>query len=244
MPTVGSTDGQNVFVTTLRRAPRLLAALLAPALLLSGCGGDGGSDKPKAEPTADLPQGNVEVPEGITLTKAGTQLKFGEPAYVAYEPNTQRSSVLSMTVDSVQLGAMRDFAAYQLDDRTKKSRPYYVRVVVKNEGVGDLSRAPVPLLAVNDSNALVQPSSFTTNTFAKCPSAPLPAGFVGGKAYTGCLVYLVPDGGTLVEMSYRPLQAFEPITWKGAVLPATPVKDKKKAGGQGKKSKNKKKAKP
>lgn len=232
-------------VTSLRRAPRaLIAAVLAPVLLLSGCGGDG-KDKPKAEPTADLPKGNVEVPEGITLTKAGTQLKFGEPAFVAYEPNTKRNSVLSMTVDSVQLGKMTDFAAYQLDDRTKKSRPYYVRVVVKNEGTGDLSRAAVPLLAVNDSNALVQPSSFTTDTFAKCPSAPLPAGFVGGKAYTGCLVYLVPDGGTLVEMSYRPLQAFEPITWKGAVLPAATPKKKAAEKKKGDKKKgDKKKANP
>jgi hypothetical protein len=36
---------------------------------------------------------------------------------------------------------------------------------------------------------------------------------------TGCLVYFVPDAGTLTKMSYRPLQAFPAITWEGAILP-------------------------
>ena len=34
---------------------------------------------------------------------------------MAYEPNTQRSSVLALTVDSVQTGRISDLAAYQLD---------------------------------------------------------------------------------------------------------------------------------
>jgi hypothetical protein len=227
MPTVAPREGHNVPVTPLSRARKvLIATLLVPALLLAGCG-TGGDAKPKAEPTTDLPTGNVKVPEGVTLTEAGTELKFGKPATVAYEPNTQRSSVLSLAVDSVQEGRISDFAAYQLDDRTKKSRPYYVRVTVKNLGTGDLSRAAIPLLAVNDKNTQYQPSSFN-NTFARCPSLPLPAGFVGGKSVQGCLVYLIPDGGRLVEMNYRPLQAFEPITWHDTVLPPVIKKVEKK----------------
>ncbi len=225
MPTIPPREGHNVPVTPLSRArSALIATLLVPALLLAGCGTDSDA-KPKAEPSADLPTGNVEVPDGVELTEAGTELKFAEPAIVAYEPNTQRSSVLSLSVDSIQEGKLADFAAYQLDDRTKKSRPYYVRVSVKNLGTGDLSRAAIPLLAVNDKNTQYQPSSFN-NTFSLCPSLPLPAGFVGGKSVQGCLVYLIPDGGRLVEMNYRPLQAFEPITWQGTVLP--PVIEKKK----------------
>ena len=200
--------------------------MLLPALLLSGCGE--GDEKPKAEPTADLPTGNVEVPDGVTLTKAGTELEFREPAMVAYEPNTRRKSVLSLTVDSVQAGRITDFSAYQLDAATKKSRPYYVKVSVKNVGNGDLSGAAVPLYAVDNRNTLIQPSRFNT-TFAKCPSLALPAGFVADKSARGCLVYLVPDGGTLVEMSYRPLQAFEPITWKGTITPAELTKAQKAA---------------
>ncbi|HSK33981.1 MAG TPA: hypothetical protein VK903_10890 [Propionicimonas sp.] len=238
MPTNPRREGHNVRVTPRRRArTALLSSLLVPALLLSGCGADDEA-KPTAEPSLDLPKGDVEVPDGITLTKAGTELKFREPAVVAYEPNTTRNSVLSLAVDSVQAGRIADFADYQMDARTRKSRPYYVRYTVKNVGTGDLSRAAVPLLAVDNRNTLIQPSTFN-NTFAKCPSLPLPAAFTGGKSFQGCLVYLVPDAGTLVQMSYRPLQAFEPITWQGTITPAVT----KKADGKGK-SGTKKKAKP
>lgn len=227
-------QGDNVRVTSHRRGrTALLAALLAPTLLLSGCGGSGGESpkqKSKSEASADLPQGNVEVPDGVTLSRVGTALRFGEQAFVAYAPSTQRSSALSMTVNSIQTGRIADFAAYQLDDRTKKSRPYYVKVTVRNVGTGDLSGAAVPLLAVNDTNALVQPSTFTNSSLDECPSTSLPAGFTAGRTYQGCLVYLLPDGGALVEMSYRPLQSFEPITWRGTIQPvkAEPKRANKK----------------
>lgn len=223
MPTITPREGHNVPVTPLSRAHKaLVATLLVPALLLAGCGTDGEA-QPKADPSADLPTGNVDVPDGVELTEAGTELKFAEPATVAYQPNTQRSSVISLSVDSIQEGRIADLAAYQLDDRTRKSRPYFVRVTVKNLGAGDLSRAAIPLLAVNDKDTQFQPSSFN-NTFAPCPSVPLPAGFVGGKSVSGCLVYLIPLGGKLVEMNYRPLQAFEPITWQDTILPPVVAK--------------------
>lgn len=231
-------DGHNVRVTRTRRArpaqtarapvtrapvtPALVTTVLAAALLLSGCGG-ASKDEPQAKPSTDLPTGNVQVPDEVTLTEGGSALRFRETATVAYEPNTQRSSVLEMSVDSVQQGRITDFAAYPLDAATKSSRPYYVRFRAKNVGSGDLSRAAVPLFAVNDTNALVQPSSFG-NTFAKCPSRPLPDGFAPGESFKGCLAYLIPDDGTLTAMSFRPLQDFEPITWEGKVLP--PVKTK------------------
>ena len=227
MPVILAREGHNVCVHPPRRAHRgLLAALIVPALLLSGCG-DSSKPEPKAKPSVSLPTGNVEVPEGVTLTPAGTELDFGEPATVAYEPNTKRSTVLSLSVASVQAGRISDFAAYQLDAATKKSRPYYVRFSVKNVGTGDVSSTAVPLLAVDERNTLIQPSSFN-NTFTKCPSKPLPAGFTEGKTFSGCLAYLVPDRGELVEMSFRPLQAFEPITWKGTIKPPA-LTDKQKA---------------
>ncbi len=217
MPTIPSAEGHNDRVTPSRRARTALLAILVPALFLSGCGES--DDKPKAEPSVDLPKGDVEVPEGVTLTKAGTELDFGQPAVVAYEPNTRRKSVVSLTVQSVQAGRISDFASYRVDDRVRKSRPYYVRVSAKNVGTGDLSGAAVPLYAVDSKNTLIQPSRFNT-PFAKCPSMPLPAEFGAGKSVKGCLVYLVPDGGTLSKMSFRPLQAFEPITWDGTIQPA------------------------
>ena len=229
---------------TPRRAHASLAVLATLALVLTGCGEDKPASKPAASESTDLPTGNVKVPEGVTLTTAGTTLQFGEAATVAYEPNSRRSSVLSLSVSSVKTGQLKDFAAYDLDKRTKASTPYYVKVTVKNLGTGDLSRAGIPLLAVDSRNTLVQPSSFN-NTFAKCSSTPLPAGFVGGKQMRGCLVYLIPDGGTLTELSFRPLQAFEPIVWQGTVEPAVVKKAKKpKKGAKTSKKNTKKKAKP
>ena len=211
---------QNDRVTPPRRARRaLLAVLLVPVLALTGCGAEKPKSQPTASPSVDLPTGNVQVPEGVTLTKAGTTLALRQPAVVAYEPNSQRSSVLSLSVDAILTGRISDFAAYQLDARTRASRPYYVRVTVKNVGAGDLSRSPVPLLAVDTRNTLIQPSSFN-NSFGRCPSQPLPAGFAPTHTVRMCLVYLVPAGGTLTAMSFRPLQAFEPIIWKGTIQPA------------------------
>ena len=193
-----------------------------PALLLSGCVGES-KEEPEAKTSTDLPTGKVEVPDGLTLTKAGTSLSFRQSAVVTYEADSERHSALSLTVDSVTTGRISDLSSYQVDERTKRSRPYYVRVQVKNVGTGDLSRTAVPLLAVNEGNALVQPSTFN-NTFSPCPSTVLPAGFGAGKSYQGCLVYLIPEGGTLEQMSYRPLQAFDPIAWKGAVAPPRDAK--------------------
>jgi hypothetical protein len=207
-----------------------VAGLLAPALVLSACGAES-DKKPTAKPSVDLPTGNVDVPSGVTLTKAGTELQFGQTATVAYQQNSQRSSVLELTVTAVQKGRISDLAAYQLDPASKKSTPYYAHVTAKNVGTGDLSHATAPIYAVDSTNALVQAVSFN-NTFAKCPSTTLPTGFTGGKSANLCLTYLVSSGRTLVEMSYRPLQQYEPITWKGtitpAILKASPKKTKKK----------------
>ena len=242
MPTIAPREGQNVRVPQLTRArSALIASLLTPALLLSGCGADD-DPKPKAEPSSQ-PKATVDVPDGVELTDAGATLDFREEAIVAYEPNPERGSVLSLVVDSVQAARIKDFAAYDLKDDTKKARPYYVKVRVKNLGPGDLSRMPVPLYAVDQTDTLVQQSTFN-NTFAKCPSLPMPAGFGTGKTLTGCLVYFLPNAGTLTKMSYRPLQAFEPITWEGTITPAATTKKDTKKDQKKDKKKSKKKANP
>jgi hypothetical protein len=207
-----------------------IAVLLAPALVLSACGGDG-EKKPTAEPSVDLPTGNVDVPDGVTLTKAGTALNFGQMATVAFEANAKRSSVLEMRVNSVQRGRISDLAAYQLDPAAKKAKLYYTRVTVKNVGTGDLSRADIPLYALDSGNSLVKPTGFFT-AFKKCPSTPLPVGFTAGKSVNTCLVYLMPPGKSLVGMSFRPLQTFEPITWKGTIAPVVTKKPTKKKKAQ------------
>jgi hypothetical protein len=230
MPVKHPRDRHDERVT--RPSTRLLAVLAVGAVALTGCSVEKKNDEApsaKATPSPSLPTGNVDVPPGITLTKAGDTLKLGEPATVAYEPNSQRSSVLEMSVSSIQQGLISDFASYQLSADTKKSTPYYVKVTVKNVGTGDLSRTGIPLYAVDGSNSLNQQTSFN-NTFAKCPSQPLPAGFTAGKSLSACLVFVLRPGQTLTKVSYRPLQAFPPISWEGTITPPPAAKKNKKKG--------------
>jgi hypothetical protein len=234
MRTMTPAGRHNVRVTR----PLTRAAAFATVVLLAvaGCGADDKKPKaaPSATPSASLPTGNVSVPSGVTLTKAGETLQFGQPAVVAYQPNPQRKSVLQLSVDRVRQARISDFAGYQLSAETKKSKPYYVDVTAKNVGTGDLSRTGIPLYAVDSTNSLNQQTSFN-NTFAKCPSQPLPQGFTAGKQVKTCLVFVMRPGQSLVKVSYRPLQAFPPITWEGTIAPPTPLKksppqDKKKQG--------------
>jgi hypothetical protein len=218
-----------------RRLTRLVAVLAVGGLALVGCSVQKKADdapSPTPVPSPSLPTGSVDVPSGIDLTPAGESLKFGQPAVVAYQPNSQRSSVLQMTVTSVQKGLISDFAGYQLNAQTKQSTPYFVKVAVKNVGTGDLSHTGIPLYAVDTSNSLNQQTSFN-NTFATCPSQPLPAGFTAGKSLSTCLVFVLRPGQSLTKVSYRPLQAFPPISWEGTITaPAkkSPAHKKKKQG--------------
>lgn len=212
--------GRPAFLVTRVAAFASAVLLSACALLLSGCARPAQDTAPLAEPATSLPTGNVQIPAGVTLTRAGTALEFGRPAVLAYQLGGDRGSVLSLSVDSAQAGRLADLGAYQLPADVVGSRPYYVRYTVRNLGSGDLSGVPVPLYAVDPTDTLIRPSTFVTLGFPRCPSTPLPAAFAAGKVVQGCAVYFLPNRGSLVAMSYRPLQAFAPITWKGAVSPS------------------------
>lgn len=199
------------------------AVLALSVAVLAGCSSD---DDPEAEPTTPQPTPSVTVPDGVELTPAGEELEFGESATVAYEPNPQRSSVLELTVDSVRQGSIADLGNYVLDEKVRASTPYYVEVSVKNVGTGDVGKTPIPLWAVDATNTLINHSSFT-NAFTKCPSRPLPASFAPAAETSTCLVYLVPNRGTLTGVSYRPVQAYAPILWTGDVEPAKATEKKK-----------------
>lgn len=233
MPGGVGSGRHNVRVT--QRLPRLsvlAAALVAASLVLAGCGGS--SDKPKTTagaqaskaPSVTVPTGDVTVPSGVQLTPPGTQLSFGQTATVAYEPNRKRNSVLQLTVTQVRRARLSDLAAYVLDKRARRSTPYYVTVKVHNAGAGDVGRTDVPLWLVDQHNTLIHSSGFT-NRFAACPSTTLPTKFGPDASARTCLLYLVPNGGHFTAISYRPLQAFEPITWTGKVARPKPHRHQK-----------------
>jgi hypothetical protein len=233
-----------------RRLPALTALTAASALVLGACSsgadGAGGSDRstqesaattsaPAPTPRSPSASSTVRVPEGVRLTDQGSRLTFGQSATVIFEPTQERGSVLQLTVRSVRRGTLADFKGFILDDAYKKRADYYYATVrVRNVGTGNVGGVPVPLWGVNAANTLLPAVNFTT-TFAKCPSRPLPASFGAGATLDTCLVYLSPNKGSLRAVSYRPSQAFNPVTWTGRIAEpptakATPKPKSKKKG--------------
>jgi hypothetical protein len=224
----------RVRTSAVRRArtATLGAGCVALTLVLTACGGGGHSSADKT-PSPTVPTPSVEVPPGVELTDPGTKLTFGEKATVPYQANERRGSVLELTVLGVTRARLADFAGYVLDDRTRASTPYYVHVKVANVGTGDAGGTDVPLWAVDQDDTLIHSSTFT-NAFKRCPSTALPASFAPHATTTTCLVYLLPNHGTMTSASFRPLQAFAPIVWTGTVQtePAPvkkPARQKKRA---------------
>lgn len=197
----------NGAVNISKLAPVAAVALVC-SMALTACGGE---PEAKADTT---PTAKVDTPAGVTLTKPGERLSFGETATVAYEPNNTKKSILELTVVKVEQAAIGELGSYQLDAVTKSSTPYYVTVDVANVGDGDLGGADVPIYLVDSADTLVQSSSFT-NRFAPCPSTKLPASFAPQAKTTTCLLYLVPASASYREISFRPVQDVAPVVWEG-----------------------------
>ncbi|WP_133059031.1 MULTISPECIES: hypothetical protein [unclassified Nocardioides] len=230
--------------TFLHRSGVSAAALLVTGVLLAGCSSDSGG-----EPDADASSPMVgttgatgaspylPVPDGVALTEPGSQLAVGDHAVVAYQPRQDLVGAFDIQVTALEKTTIKaEFSAWQLSDDQKKSNPFFVRATVENVGDTDLGGRPVPLYIVNDENVLVEATPFASS-FDACPSTPLPEKFAPGAKTDVCLVYLAPDHGDLVAVSFRPEETFNPITWTGDVVkyePPKPDKDKgKKDKGKG-----------
>ena len=232
---------QNVPVLRALRRPvlPLAAVTAAAALALAGCSSEagtkdaaGGSSASASASSTPSPSSTVAVPGGTSLTDQGSKLSYGETGTVIFEPSQGRGTVLRLTVKSVKQGSLDDFKGFILDDSYKqKASYYYATVSVKNVGEGDVGGVGVPLWGVNAANTLLPAVNFTTS-FKPCPTKPLPKSFPQGATLSTCLVYLSPDKGKLVSVSYRPSQEFNPITWTGdiATPKPTPTKKPKKKG--------------
>ena len=216
---------------------RSVAATTVLGLLLVSCSDGDGVESSDASPSVSpSASSTVGVPEGVSLTDGGAELAFGDSATVVFEPNQRRGTVLELTVDKVAQGSLDDFSGFILDGSAKSSTPYYVDVSVENLGNGEVGGFAVPLYGVDDSDLLRQAATFTTS-FQRCESEPLPERFKGGDTFQSCLVYLVPKRGTLEAVSFRPTQAFDPITWTGDIRkPASRKPDKPKKPTRGKNS--------
>lgn len=162
--------------------------------------------------TTAVPKG-FDVPAGVTLTKGGTQLAEDQSASVVYQVGDRAASAMTVTVDAVKKGSIKDFRFFSLDAETKKATPFYVTVQVKNEGPAGLGGAALPIYAHDDSNTNLQASDIV-GTFKRCPNAKLPKSFLAGESAKLCLVYLVPKGRALVSVDLQTGDPKDTITWK------------------------------
>ena len=213
----------NVRVSALQRSRAVsvpcAALLAAAALMLAGCSSGSQPQAVKKSPSpspSPTSTSTVSVPAGVSLTDQGSKLSFGDSATVIFEADQDRGTVLKLTAKNATKGRVGDLSGFVLDDATRRSTPYYVHVSVSNVGQGDLGGGPVPLYGVDANNTLLPPASFTS-PFKPCPSQPLPKHFGPGDSLRTCLVFLAPSHGTMTAVSYRPDQAFDPITWSGTI---------------------------
>ncbi|WP_344157781.1 hypothetical protein [Nocardioides koreensis] len=228
-----------------RLVPFAASAVLVPALVLAGCSGDDGSKDASASSSQTPSESGsattkpyLPVPDGVELTAQGSRLDLGKPAVVAYEPRQDTVGVLDVKVTSMEKTTFAaSFKGWQIDEATKKTNPYFVHATVKNVGKSDLGGRPVPLYIVDGRNTLIEASMFKS-TFKPCPSRPFPKKFGHGDTVKACLVYLSPRHGDLTAVSFRPTQAFDPITWTGELT--RPGADQPKKDDKGKKKQGKK----
>ncbi|GAB6986360.1 hypothetical protein [Nocardioides pyridinolyticus] len=213
----------------------LLAALAVTAVVLSGCSSDDESPEaadPSTPATASDTAEYLEVPAGVELTEQGSQLAVGDHAVVAYQPRQGQIGALDIQVRQLEQASIDDLSAWQLSDAQKKSTPYYVDAVIENVGDTDLGGRAIPLYVVNEKNVLLESTPFASS-FKPCPSTPFPKKFQPGDSGRFCLVYLAPEKGELVAVSFRPEETFNPITWTGEVEKPEPPKEKGKGGKSG-----------
>jgi hypothetical protein len=223
-----------------RVRPLVAVLLLCASALLAGCSGDdkdpdsGDSASPTTSSSAAATtEPSLPVPEGVELTTEGSQLSVDDTATVAYEVRQGVVGVLEIKVTRLEKTSFKkSFVGWDLDPGQRKANPYFVRATITNVGETDLGGRRPPLYIVDGTNPLVESTSFAS-AFTPCEPGPFPKKFPTGKKAKVCLVFLSPNKGELVAVSFRPTQDFDPITWTGELEKPKPPKPDKGKGGKG-----------
>ncbi|MDR7087455.1 hypothetical protein J2X11_002294 [Aeromicrobium panaciterrae] len=191
-------------MSTLKR-PALIVAAVVAMFAVAACGSDA---KDEGVP---VPKG-FDLPDGVTLTKGGTVLTEDDSASVVYQVGNAAASAITVTVTEVRKGDIKDFRFFSLDEESKQSTPFYVKVTVKNEGPAGLGGAALPIYSHDSANTIRQANELV-GTFKPCPSPALPKTFLPGASADLCLVYLVPKGKALQSVDLQTGSAKDVITW-------------------------------
>ena len=181
----------------------------ALALVLTACSGADDDAGPTPEPSAATPVAEASTPPG-------TELSFGDPATLVWQPTADLAGQLELSVDAVAEQRQSVFEGWLRDDAMEASRPYFVTVTLTNTGGSDLAGQPVPLYLRDETGRLGAPWTLGGD-FTACQSGPLPEPFEPGDETAMCLVYLVPDGGRVRDLVFQPTEGYDPISWAGQV---------------------------
>ncbi|MGA8255508.1 MAG: hypothetical protein WB767_02940 [Nocardioides sp.] len=201
-----------------------------------GCGGsdEPGSDPPtqppettSATPTEESTPTYVVVPPDVTLDEPGSRFELKETAVAGWLPRQDLVGVVDVAVARIEATTLKaSFGDYDLDDQSAGATPYYVRTTATNVGSTDLGGRQLPFYVVSSDGSLVAPTGIEQD-FAECPDSLLPAIFAPGDEAKSCLIFLVPEGGTLESVMFRPPEGVVPLLWTGDVKP---VKDERRRG--------------
>ncbi|HXH79473.1 hypothetical protein [Nocardioides sp.] len=209
----------------LRSSVVLLALTVALGGALSACAGREQDPDAPATPSAS------ETPSA-----APTELAFGDTESVSWEPTNNLTSDLAIQVERVREGRFADFDGLVAPGITEANQPYYVDVVIANEGDAEIGGLDVPLYLVDSQQTLTPPSKFAA-PFEPCPSGPLPTSFGAGEEAEMCLVFFSSPSATFQSITFQPDVEVTAVSWTGEVDVPTAKPTAKPRPGKDRKSK-------
>ena len=213
----------------LARASATLACVALIAVPLA-CGGDddagGGATQPAAttepEPTATTPTETTDptAAEGAGATEPGTTLEVGDTASVKWDELGRANTYdVDVTVLKAKKAKRADFKGIDLDPDQKRATPYFITARIANTGKaiprGDNGEPGLGLEATDDKGQELENVIFLGD-FPPCEYEDPPKRFKKGAEYETCLVFLMPDGGTLGEVRWTGSEPYvlDPVVWK------------------------------
>jgi hypothetical protein len=188
----------------------VLVVLLTGALV-AGCSGDKPTTSSASSPSTARTAAASKGP--AATAKAGTVVKLGQPAVVRWHAGVAHDSLVAITVTGVKRGAIADLDQFALNRAAHTSNVYYVFVVVRNVGTGNLSKRHLSLYGKVTPHLVVPPVRFTL-PFPRCDDRPLPAHFTRNARARVCLVMLAPRHGTISSVQWRSHRLPQPVSWR------------------------------
>ncbi len=199
----------------VQKQTRAATATAAGLLVLCGCTSGSSQDShqttPSTTPRTTVASTKPTIEPGTTAP--GTTLKVGKTATVRFRANRRHNSLVAVMVRRVRRGKISDLSKFTLTPKAKASNVYYVHVVVRNKGTGDLGGQQLPLYALVSPTLVVPPVTFSS-TLVRCPNKRFAKPFKKNARATLCMVFLAPKHGKVYQIQWRAPRATKPVSWK------------------------------